>query len=174
MRAKVCEALRMFDDALRANRRYAEHFRMGTMPAPTTRGFALLTCMDTRIDPLAILGLHPGEAKIIRNAGGRATDDALRSLVLATHFLAVTEIAVMHHTRCALAGQSEDGVRSALADAGTTPGEAWSSLAMPDPDAALRADVQAVRSCAMLPPGTKVEGWRYDVGTGLVSRILAA
>ncbi len=164
----------MFDDALRANRTYARRFRLGTMEARTTKGFAVLTCMDTRIDPLAILGLQLGDAKVIRNAGGRATDDALRSLVLATHFLGVEEIAVMHHTRCALAGQTEESVRSDLAAAGTTPPPAWSALAMPDPDDALRSDVLAVRSCDLIPSGTRVEGWRYDVGTGLVSRLVTA
>ncbi len=164
--------LAMFDDALKANRTYAEDFTLGDMQAPTRKGFAVVTCMDTRIDPLAILGLRPGDAKIIRNAGARVTDDVLRSLVLATHFLGVTEIAVMHHTGCALAGRSDDDVVADLRNDGAATAEGWTPLAMPDPDAALRSDVHAARACELLPPSVTVEGWRYDVRTGLVDRVL--
>ena len=102
------------------------------------RGFALVTCMDSRIEPLTMLGLHPGDAKILRNAGARVTPDVIRSLVLATQFLEVREIAVMQHTNCALAHESDAAVRSRLGDAGTSIGvDDWEFLAMPDPDDAL-------------------------------------
>lgn len=164
----------MFDELLTANRRFASEFRWSGMSAPATRQLAVVTCMDTRIDPLAVLGLHVGEAKILRNAGGRVTDDVLRSLVLATTFLAVTHVLVMHHTACALADRTDDDVRAGLSPGQAGPLTERSLLAMPDPDAALAADVDAVRTCRSLVPGVAVEGWRYDVDTGLVTRLVGA
>lgn len=162
----------MFDDLLDANRRFADRFDRPGMPAPTTRHLAVVTCMDTRIDPLAVLGLSVGDAKIIRNAGGRVTDDVLRSLLLATAFLAVERVVVMHHTKCALAGHTDESVRADLPPAQAGPLADGPLLAMPDPDAALAADVEAVRHCASLPKDLPVEGWRYDVDTGLVHRVV--
>jgi len=162
----------MLDELLHANSAYAEGFTLEGIPPVAARGFALVTCMDSRIEPLTMLGLHPGDAKILRNAGARVTPDVLRSLVLATHFLAVRQIAVMQHTNCALAGVSDDAVRSRLADQGTDGVDDWEFLAMPDPDAALAGDVAIVRECDQLPEGVVVEGWRYDVATGRIHRII--
>jgi carbonic anhydrase len=162
----------MFDELLAANTTYADGFALEGIAPVAARGFALVTCMDSRIEPLAMLGLHPGDAKILRNAGARVTPDVLRSLVLAARFLDVREIAVMQHTNCALANESEDGVRSRLADQGTEGVEGWAFLAMPDPDAALAADVDLLRHCEQLPDGVVVEGWRYDVDTGRIHRVV--
>src|SRR5580704_10612547 len=104
----------MFDDLLRENQRYAAHFGLAGVPARAAKAFALVTCMDSRIEPLAMLGLRPGDAKILRNAGGRVSTDVLRSLILATSFLGVHRIAVMQHTDCALADRSDADVRSEL------------------------------------------------------------
>lgn len=131
-----------------------------------------MTCMDTRIDPLAILGIEPGDAKIIRNAGGRATSDVLRSLVLAVAFLGVSDIAVMHHTGCALAGMTDEQVLSGIPEGQRRALEGTAFLAMPDPDTALGEDVQSVRSHPGLPATIRAEGWRYDVETGLVHRVI--
>ena len=161
----------MFDDLLQANADYARGFGLSGIPPVAARGFALVTCMDSRIEPLTMLGLHPGDAKILRNAGGRVTTDVVRSLVLATRFLGVTEIAVMQHTNCALADQTDDDVRTRLGEQGTKGVEAWQFLAMPDPDGALRADVAVLRECPQLPEGVRIEGWRYDVATGRVLRV---
>jgi carbonic anhydrase len=157
----------MFDELLSANSTYADGFALAGI-APV----ALVTCMDSRIEPLTMLGLHPGDAKILRNAGARVTPDVLRSLVLATRFLDVREIAVMQHTNCALADVSDTVVRTRLAAQGTEGVERWEFLAMPDPDAALAADVDLLRRCGQLPDGVVVEGWRYDVGTGGIHRIV--
>jgi carbonic anhydrase len=100
------------------------------------------------------------------------TPDVIRSLILATRFLEVREIAVMQHTNCALAHESETGVRSRLSDSGATGIDEVAFLAMPDPDGALVADVDLLRGCAQLSPGTRIEGWRYDVETGRVDRII--
>jgi carbonic anhydrase len=164
----------MFDDLLAANATYATDFTLRGIAPVAARGFALVTCMDSRIEPLTMLGLHPGDAKILRNAGARVTPDVLRSLVLATRFLDVREIAVMQHTDCALAHESDAGVRSRLGGLGTAGVDTWEFLAMPDPDAALAADVALVRGCAQLPGSVRTEGWRYDVETGRIERVLPA
>ena len=161
----------MFDDLLQANRRYASSFTLQGIPAPAAKKFALVTCMDSRIEPLAMLGLLPGDAKILRNAGGRVTEDVLRSLILAVAFLDVQEIAIMQHTDCALADRSDDDIRSSLRSEGIAGSEEWDFLGMTEPDRSLRVDVEAVRSCALQPPGIRVEGWRYDVESGAIVRV---
>lgn len=168
----ICKAGPVFDDLLAANRRYASKFALKGLTARAAKGFGLVTCMDSRIDPLAMLGIKPGDAKILRTAGGRVTPDVLRSLVLATSFLGVTDIAVIHHTGCALAETTDDEILDHLPDEQRRHLDGAALLAMPDPDAALAEDVTAIRSYAALPSGIKVEGWRYDVETGLVARLI--
>jgi carbonic anhydrase len=162
----------MLDDLLDANRRYASDFSLRGLPARAKKEFALVTCMDSRIEPLAMLGLVPGDAKILRNAGGRVTEDTLRSLILATNLLGVRRIAVMQHTECALAYQSDEAIRAALPAVRASEAAAFDLLAMPEPDDALALDVEAVRSCSRLGPGVEVEGWRYAVATGLIDRVI--
>ncbi|MDQ2754187.1 MAG: carbonic anhydrase [Actinomycetota bacterium] len=162
----------MFDDLLAANRRYGANFGLSGIPAAAARGFALVTCMDSRIEPLTMLGLGPGDAKILRNGGGRVTTDVLRSLALATHLLGVTRIAIMHHTKCALATQTDDDLRARLPAAVAERAAGWDLHAMPEPDAALIADVETVLTCPLLPASTRVEGWRYDVDTGLIRQVV--
>lgn len=164
----------VFEERLSANRRFAATrpiLPAGPLPA---KAFALVTCMDTRVEPLAALGLRPGDAKILRNAGGRVTPDVLRSLVLATTMLGVRAVVVMHHTGCALAGKRNEDIRADLRPAQQAASARWCFGAMPDPDAALAADVAAVRDCAALAPGVAVEGWRYDVTSGLADRVIPA
>ena len=162
----------MFDDLLAANRTYADTFNLAGMPPQAARHFGLVACMDTRIEPLTMLGLRPGDAKILRNAGGRVTPDVLRSLVLATTFLEVTHIAVMQHTGCAMAANDEVTVRSRFTPAQRAEVEGWDFLTMADPDAVLTADVATLRACTLFPDGTRIEGWRYDVATGLIDRVV--
>src|SRR3954467_9705919 len=108
----------MFDDVLDANTKYAETFDLDGLPARAARGLAILTCMDSRIEPLAMLGLEPGDAKILRNAGARVTDDVLRTLTLATYLLGVQRAMVIAHTNCLMAETSEADVRAAVREAG--------------------------------------------------------
>jgi carbonic anhydrase len=164
----------VFDEILAANRAAAAGFDLGGIPPVAAKGFALVTCMDTRIEPLSMLGLRPGDAKILRNAGGRVTPDVLRSLVLATWLLDVRGIAVMQHTECALAGLGERDVRARLEGAGAPDAAAWEFLAMEDPEGALAEDVERVRACSLLPEGVAVEGWRYDVSSGLIERLIGS
>jgi carbonic anhydrase len=167
----------MFDELLVANRAYAPGFSLQGIPPGAAKAFALVTCMDSRIEPLTMLGLHPGDAKILRNAGGRVTDDVIRSLILATAFLDVSEIAVMQHTDCALAYRTDADIGADLRAMRAMRAEGWEGrdfLAMPDPDRSLQSDVDALRSCELLPARTRVEGWRYDVETGLIERVIAS
>jgi carbonic anhydrase len=164
----------MMDDLLEANRAYASGFSLAGIAPRADKGFALVTCMDSRIEPLTMLGLSPGDAKILRNAGGRVTTDVLRSLILATSFLGVHRIAVMQHTDCALANRSDADVRAELPAALREVAGAWEFLAMPDPDDALRHDVGLVRACPLLAQEVRVEGWRYHVETGVVERVLGS
>jgi carbonic anhydrase len=162
----------MFDELFAANKEYAATFDLGGIPPRAGRHFGLVACMDSRIEPLVMLGLRPGDAKILRNAGGRVTPDVVRSLVLATTFLEVTHIAVMQHTGCAMALNDEVSVRSRFTPEQRAEVEGWDFLTMADPDAVLAADVATLRSSTLLPPGTRVEGWRYDVHTGVIHRLV--
>jgi carbonic anhydrase len=161
----------MFDDVLAANQEYRSTFRGSGLSGTAARGLAVLTCIDSRIDPLAILGLAPGDAKIIRNAGARATPDALRSLVLATNLLGVDRICVVQHTDCAMAKRSEDELRSLVGASAGAPADDWEFLVMGDQLAALADDVATIRSCPLLRPGVVVGGFRYDVTDGALAQI---
>ncbi len=104
----------VFDDLLAANARYAEGFRLAGLEPRAARGLAVLTCIDSRIEPLAMLGLAPGDAKIPRNAGARVTDDMLRTLVLSVWLLGVDRIAIVHHTNCRMVGVTDDALRATI------------------------------------------------------------
>ena len=165
----------MFDDLLTANARFAENFDLAGLSSQAGKKLAVVTCIDTRLDPYRVLGLQPGDAKILRNAGGRVTTDALRSLILATNLLSVERIAVIQHTKCAV-GSPPDKLAAALAEAAGVTVEELGDLdlgAMADPDADLRADVQLVRDCPLIPDTVEVVGWRYDVDTGLVNPVVS-
>src|SRR3954465_14155239 len=128
-------------------------------PRPGRR-LAVVTCMDARIDVFAALGLHLGEALVIRNAGGRVTDDVLRSLALATHVLGVDTVLVMQHTKCGLTGVTDEELREIT-------GAELGFLAIDDHAAALREDIEVLASTAYLPLGV-VAGFVYDVESGEV------
>ncbi|HEY6531229.1 MAG TPA: carbonic anhydrase [Acidimicrobiales bacterium] len=156
-----------FADLVTANTDYAETFALGDLPAPPRRNLAVVTCMDCRIDPLAVLGLAPGDAHVLRNAGARVTDDVLRSLVKSINQLGVTRVAVMHHTDCGAAKIELDSLRATVqAATGNDPADVEFHL-IADQDEALAADIEALRSHPYLPKGTEVAGFLYDVTTGV-------
>ncbi len=162
-----------FADILDANRAWASNFELAGLPAPAAKGLAVLTCIDSRIKPLAMLGLEPGDAKIVRNAGARVTDDALRSLVLATNLLAVRRIMVIAHTDCAMAHGDNDHLREALSAAHPTANFAgFTPRARSDQLTALAEDVARLRASDLVAPGVEVGGFLYDVDTGLLSEIV--
>jgi carbonic anhydrase len=159
-----------FADVLSANTGYAHGFRLAGLPARAARGLAVVTCMDSRIEPLAMLGLEPGDAKILRNAGARVTDDVLRTLVLADYLLGVDRAMIIAHTDCRMAAGDEDDVHAAVDAAGGPDTRSLSFLVTDDQEATLRSDVQRVQSWPYLG-NLQVGGFLYDVGSGSISRV---
>jgi carbonic anhydrase len=161
-----------FADVLAANERYAIGFELAGIPATAARGLAVLTCMDSRIEPLAMLGLAPGDAKILRNAGARVTDDVLRTLVLGSFLLGVERAMVIAHTNCRMsAAGAEDEVHAAVREAGGPDTRSLAFLTTTDPIAAVHADVQRIRSWPYLQQ-LEVGGFLYDVDTGRLARLV--
>lgn len=156
----------MFDDLFDANQRYMETFLDTGMPGTAAKHLAVLTCIDTRIDPLAMLGLHPGDAKIIRNAGARVTDDSLRSLILAANLLHVERVCVVAHTDCAMSGATEDQMRERITDASGTDASEWSFLTTTDQTQTLRDDIARIHACELIPDDLVVGGFIFDVHNG--------
>jgi len=160
-----------FDDLLAANRTWAEDFALSGFDGVAHAGVAVVTCMDSRIDPLHMLGLSPGDAKIFRNPGGRVTEAALEALVLGTHLLNVERVLVVPHTRCAVASNSEADLRERV---GASAGKdaSWMSFGViEDQVRTLRADVARVRSHPLIAEGTLVGGFIYDVDSGLLQPV---
>jgi len=159
-----------FDDLIAANRQFAADFDLGGFDGVAHAGVAIVTCMDSRIDPLRMLGLEHGDAKIFRNPGGRVTPQALEALVLGVHLLDVKRILVVPHTRCAMASASEAELRvrvgkSAGVDA------SWQSFGVvTDQLEQLREDVVKVRTHPLIGDRAAVGGFIYDVDTGLLSQ----
>lgn len=159
-----------FDDLLAANRVYADEFTTSGLPGAARAGVAIVTCMDSRIDPLAMLGLGLGDAKIVRNPGGRVTQQAMEALVLAVHLLNVKRILVVPHTRCAVASNTDAVLRAKLAESAGQDAS-WLHLPVTDDQAhALAEDVAKVRSHPFVPEDVKVGGFIYDVDTGLLNQ----
>lgn len=159
-----------FADVWEANAAFSEHFPWAGLGGTAASGLALVTCMDTRIDPLAVLGQQPGHAKIIRTAGARVTDDVLRSLVLAANLLGAHRVLVVAHTDCGLVGD-DDGVRTKVGAAlGLRADDpelrTYEPLAIEEPTAALAADVARIRQHPLLPDRLVVGAAVYDVATG--------
>jgi carbonic anhydrase len=161
----------MFDDLLDANLRYQREFHDSGVPGRAARGLAVLTCIDSRIDPLAMLGLRPGDAKIIRNAGARVTDDALRSLVLATNLLGVARVCVVQHTDCAMVGSTDDEIRAQIEGARQVDASGWEFLTSTDQLATMHTDLERIRACPLLPPDLEVGGFIFDVRTGELAAV---
>lgn len=155
----------IFADVLKANREYEREFRDWGLSGHAARGLALVTCMDSRIDPLAMLGMHPGDMKIIRNAGAQVTDDVLRTLVLAVHLLDVDRILVVPHTHCRMATEAA-AVHDALSEA-TGLDTRWMDIGTtPDQLGALAQGLTRIRTMPYIPASVTVAGALYDVKTG--------
>jgi carbonic anhydrase len=159
-----------FDDLLAANADFANEFELGGFDGVAHAGVAIVTCMDSRIDPLAMVGLKAGDAKIFRNPGGRVTPQALEALVLGVHLLGVERVLVVPHTRCAMASATEEQLRERVgASAGLD--ASWQPFSVvADQVAALEDDVKKVRSHPLIPDTVLVGGFLYDVDTGLLDR----
>lgn len=164
-----------FADLWAANERFASDFAHQGLSGIAARDLTVVTCMDTRIDPLAVLGLAAGDAKIIRSAGARATDELLRSVVLAVHLLGGSRVLLMPHTRCGLVGTDQE-VRAKVAAATgrqvTDPAVAsFEPRAIPDQAEMVRRDAARIRAHPLLGPSVTVGAALYDVDTGRATPI---
>jgi len=181
---------KILDEVLSANQKYASAFGDKTSLAlPPARGFAILTCMDARLDPAKYAGLSEGDAHVIRNAGGRASDDAIRSLVISYKLLGTKEFFVIHHTDCGMEFFTNDVIRGLLAssletaalttegfkDIGKGPGSRAAQfvdfLTIPDQKQAVIDDVERIRNHPLVPASIPVYGYVYDVKSGKLIEI---
>ena len=178
------------DEVLQANEEYARSFGpRADLALPPARGFAILTCMDARLDPAKYAGLSEGDAHVIRNAGGRASDDAIRSLVISYKLLGTQEWFVIHHSNCGMEFFTDEVMRGLLAssletaelgpdgfrDVGTGPGSAEASyidwLTITDNAQSVVDDVTRIRNHPLVPAGIPIYGYIYDVATGRLNEV---
>jgi len=160
-----------FKDALEANDEYIKSFKYSDLTGVAQRGLAIVTCMDSRINPLSVVGMKSGDAKILRNAGARVTDDVLRTLVLATYLLGVERILIMPHTNCRMAQVDDVEIHREI---DTKHGIDTSEIefkTVPDQRQALIEDVQKVRSYRLINKDVIVGGAIYDVATGKITPV---
>jgi carbonic anhydrase len=155
-----------FDRAVAENARYADQFDRSTLPLPPGRRLAVLACMDARLTVEDVLGLRTGDAHIIRNAGGLATDDAIRSLVISQHLLGTEEIIVIEHTGCGMLTFDDEPVREAIADVTGTRVD-LPLLPFPDLERNLRDQLERIRSHPWVK-NVPVNGVIYEVETGRI------
>jgi len=160
-----------FHDAVTANTAFAAQFSDEHLTATANKGLAIITCMDSRISPLAIVGMQPGDVKILRNAGARVTDDVLRTLVLATFLLGVNRVLVMPHTDCRMASATEAELHQIILDEHGVDTRSVEFRTVADQLAALEQDVMRIRTYPLLADGVTVGGAIYDVHTGQLSPI---
>jgi len=155
-----------FEDIFTANAQYVKDFQLSGLTGQAARGLAIVTCIDSRIAPLAIMGMQPGDAKIIRNAGARVTDDVLRTLVLATHLLNVSRILVMPHTDCRMASGTEAEIHAAILEKSGVDTRSIEIRTVRDPLEALEIDLDRIRSFPLLAANIEVAGAIFNVRTG--------
>lgn len=161
-----------FEDVLEANADYARDFVDRGLAGRAARGLAVVTCMDSRISPLEMLGLTDGDAKILRNAGARVTADVLRTLVLAVHLLGVDRVMVVAHTDCRMTKSTDDDVHRTIAAESGIDTRSIEFHTIADQRRTLEQDVQRVRSSPYLPAGLAVLGGIYDVHTGRIEVVI--
>ncbi|MGH7906278.1 MAG: beta-class carbonic anhydrase [Candidatus Binataceae bacterium] len=180
-------------EILQANEKYAAAFGdKAKLAAPPRRHFAILTCMDARLDPAKFAGFSEGDAHVIRNAGGRASDDAIRSLVISYKLLGTREWLVIHHSDCGMLSFTDDIMRGLLRQSlkpatidqsgwhdsgdgpGSTEGEFIDWLTISDQEASVCADVRRLRQHPLTPPEIAIHGYIFDVKTGRLNEVAEA
>ncbi|HWY99771.1 MAG TPA: carbonic anhydrase [Edaphobacter sp.] len=184
---------KILTEVLSANKAYASTFgEKSKLALPPARGFAILTCMDARLDPAKYAGLSEGDAHVIRNAGGRASDDAIRSLVISYKLLGTKEFFVIHHTDCGMLFFTNDVMRGLLANSletaaltpegfkdvgkgpGSTAAEFIEWLTIKDQAQSVVADVTRIRTSPLVPKSIPIYGYVYDVKSGKLIEVPAA
>lgn len=180
------------DEVIAANQEYAGSFTKGDLPMPPGRRFAILTCMDARLDPAKYAGLSEGDAHVIRNAGGRASDDAIRSLVISYKLLGTQEWFVIHHTDCGMETFTNDimsdllssSLKTASVDAsgwhdccegpGCSDGKYINWLTISNLEQSVVEDVQRIRNHSLVPANIPIYGYIYDVRSGRLIEVADA
>ncbi len=158
------------DELLRKNDAYARSFDNGSLPLPPAKHLAVLACMDARLDVHKILGLNEGDAHVIRNAGGVATDDAIRSLVISQRLLGTNEIILIHHTDCGMLTFKDDDVKRQIeSEVGIRP--AFALEAFPDVEEDVRQSIARIQASPFIPNKSSVRGFVYDVRSGKLGEV---
>jgi len=154
------------DEFRKANDAYASNFQKGQLPMPPARHVAVLTCMDARLLPASFLGLAEGDAHVIRNAGGRASEDAIRSLVISEQLLGTNAVVVIHHTDCGMLTFSNDDLRAKIKQDLHANADHIDFLPFKDLAQSVRDDVATIKSSPLIPKNIEVSGFIYDVKSG--------
>jgi carbonic anhydrase len=157
----------VIQEVLAANERYASGFEKGRLPMPPGRRFAVVTCMDARLDPARFLGLEEGDAHVIRNAGGLVNDDAVRSLVISHHLLGTEEAIVIGHRDCGMLTFHNHDLHERLGPES----ESIDFEPFPDVDERVRESVARIESSPLLPDSFRATGFVYDVETGRLDAV---
>ena len=160
-----------FAAELAANDEYTKTFNYSGLTGIAQKGLAIVTCMDSRINPLSVMGMQSGDAKILRNAGARVTEDVLRTLVLATYLLGVKKILVMPHTNCRMASAEEADIHAHIQTEFGVDTRSLEFRTVKDQEAALATDVNRIRAFPFLSKGVVVGGAIYDVTTGKITPV---
>jgi carbonic anhydrase len=160
-----------FADAFAANNEYVQSFKYSELTGVAQKGMAIVTCMDSRINPLSVVGMKSGDAKILRNAGARVTEDVLRTLVLATYLLGVKRILIMPHTNCRMAMGEEADIHELIQKEHGVDTRSLEFRTVSDQTKALITDVNRVRSYPLLNEGVVVGGAIYDVTNGKITPV---
>jgi carbonic anhydrase len=160
-----------FADILFSNTQFVNDFQHSDLTGTARKGLAIVTCMDSRISPLAVVGMQAGDAKILRNAGARVTDDVLRTLVLASYLLGVNRVLVMPHTDCRMASADEATIHATIQDQFGVDTRSLEFRTVSDQRAALEIDVARIRTYPLLQKGVSVAGALYNVSTGQLEPI---
>jgi carbonic anhydrase len=160
------------DEILVANREYVRDFHLGQLPMPPARKLAIVACMDARLTIEPMLGLKPGEAHIIRNAGGIVTEDALRSLIISEQLLGTNEVVIINHTDCGMLTFKDEDLRAKLqAQTGTATVAPAAFCAFSDLEENVRQQIQKVTSHPWIPKSITVRGLLYDVHVGRLTEV---
>jgi carbonic anhydrase len=160
-----------FNDLFLANAEFVKGFKSQDLTGEARKGLAIVTCMDSRIDPLRIVGMNSGDAKILRNAGARVTEDVLRTLILATTLLNVSRVLVMPHTDCRMASGTEEQIHATILERSGIDTRSVEIRTVSDQISALKSDLVRIEKFPLLPKNIEVIGAIYNVKTGELKKV---
>lgn len=164
----------VWDECLDSNAQFAQAFQQGDLPMPPKRAVAILTCMDARLHPEKFLGLEIGDAHVIRNAGGRASEDAIRSLAISQRLLGTNEVVVIHHTDCGMVTFTNDQLAAKIKEELGADVSDTDFLPFADLEQSVYDDLDILRSSPLIPAGIPITGAIYDVRSGRLTEIARA